>query len=115
PTAAVPYPPQNSPPDYSVPPSQLPILTLTVADRKAWASSLWDQAAYDKMLADVRQECAKYGRVESLQITWPPQDPENGDQVHGLDRIYITFESGEAAGRALKAFQSGGLLGHQVF
>jgi splicing factor U2AF 65 kDa subunit len=49
---------------------------------------------------DVREECQKYGEVVEMKI---PRPSGGSRQSAGVGKIYIKFDSADAAGKALRS------------
>jgi splicing factor U2AF subunit len=49
---------------------------------------------------DVKEECEKYGRVLELKI---PRPSGGSRQSAGVGKIFVKFDTPEAAGKALRA------------
>ncbi|ALC41330.1 U2af50 [Drosophila busckii] len=63
------------------------------------AEELQDDEEYEDIRSDIKQECAKYGKVKSLKI------PRQSDQKSqsGCGKIYVRFDSVDDCKRALNA------------
>lgn len=60
---------------------------------------LIDDEEYEDIRADIKQECAKYGKVKSLRIPRPQSDSQHG----GCGKVFVRFESVEDCKKALNA------------
>jgi splicing factor U2AF subunit len=47
-----------------------------------------DDEEYEDIVADIRDECEKFGAVRSLHIPRPARD---GGEVRGLGKIFVEF------------------------
>ncbi|RIB08577.1 hypothetical protein C2G38_1982616 [Gigaspora rosea] len=59
---------------------------------------LVDDEEYEDIVDDVREECSKFGRVLDMKIPRP-----GSASLSGVGKIFVRFESIEAAGAALRA------------
>ncbi|CAG8513944.1 12166_t:CDS:2 [Dentiscutata heterogama] len=59
---------------------------------------LVDDEEYEDIVDDVREECSKFGRVLDMKIPRP-----GSGSISGVGKIFVRFESIEAAGAALRA------------
>ncbi|CAG8587806.1 3369_t:CDS:10 [Cetraspora pellucida] len=59
---------------------------------------LVDDDEYEDIVDDVREECSKFGRVIDMKIPRP-----GSGSLSGIGKIFVRFESIEAAGAALRA------------
>lgn len=65
-------------------------------------NELLDDEEYEDILEDIRDECSKYGKVNSIVIPRPSKD-QQGDtdhQVPGLGKVFVEFDSATEAQRA---------------
>lgn len=62
-------------------------------------SELTDDDEYDDIRTDIKQECAKYGKVKSLKIPRPGDDSIQG----GCGKVFVRFESIDDCKKALNA------------
>ncbi|XP_030566464.1 splicing factor U2AF 50 kDa subunit [Drosophila novamexicana] len=62
-------------------------------------SELLDNDEYEDIRTDIKQECAKYGKVKSLKIPRPIGDPPQT----GCGKVFVRFESIEDCKKALNA------------
>ncbi|KAH8398975.1 hypothetical protein KR222_006410 [Zaprionus bogoriensis] len=60
---------------------------------------LLDDEEYEDIRRDIKQECAKYGKVKSLRIPRPRVDSPKG----GCGKVFVRFESVEDCKKALNA------------
>ncbi|CAJ0639062.1 2611_t:CDS:10 [Entrophospora sp. SA101] len=58
---------------------------------------LVDDEEYEDIVEDVREECSKFGRIIDMKI------PRPGQTTTGVGKIFVRFDSAEAAGIALRA------------
>lgn len=63
------------------------------------AEELMDNDEYEEIVADVGEECGKFGKVLDLKIPRPHGTRANP----GVGKIYVKFENTEAATKALRA------------
>jgi len=63
------------------------------------AEELVDDETYDEIFDDIREECAKFGQIRSLQIPRPSSD----FPVSGVGKIYIEYTTPQEAGAASEA------------
>ncbi|QRV94544.1 hypothetical protein RhiJN_22562 [Ceratobasidium sp. AG-Ba] len=109
-SAAWPSPPGFAPPPPPPLPSRARVaesefkLTLTIADSVSWKLAIQDEATYNQMITDVRQECEKYGRIHDVLI--PKYSP--------LAQVSVLFDSQASASIAFAVFKDNGLVGYQV-
>lgn len=61
---------------------------------------LLDNDDYEEIMEDVMEECTKYGKVLSLKI---PRPTGGNRQAPGVGKIYVKFDTPDAASSALKA------------
>lgn len=64
------------------------------------AEELIDNEDYAEICEDVKEECEKYGRILGLKI---PRPSGGGRATSGVGKIFIKYETAEAAQKALKA------------
>ena len=64
------------------------------------AEELIDQADYDEIVEDVREECEKYGHIEDIKI---PRPTLGSRQSAGVGKIFIKYDTPESARRALQS------------
>ncbi|CAJ0748244.1 13808_t:CDS:10, partial [Entrophospora sp. SA101] len=58
---------------------------------------LVDDEEYEDIVEDVREECSKFGCIVDMKI------PRPGQSTTGVGKIFVRFDSAEAAGIALRA------------
>lgn len=63
---------------------------------------LTDDEEYEEIVEDVKEECSKYGTVNSLQIPRPTGSNED-DSKNGVGKIYVEFSSKSETVKAMKA------------
>ena len=54
---------------------------------------------FTEILEDVKEECEKYGQVLDLKI---PRPSGGSRQSAGVGKIFVKFDTNEAAGKALR-------------
>lgn len=65
------------------------------------ANELRDDEEYEEILEDIKEECSKYGTVKSIEIPRPPpKASRDGEQVAGLGKVFVEFDSATEAQRA---------------
>lgn len=62
-------------------------------------SELTDDDEYDDIRTDIKQECAKYGKIKSLKIPRPSDDSNQG----GCGKVFVRFENIDDCKKALNA------------
>ncbi|PHH54611.1 Splicing factor U2AF 50 kDa subunit [Ceratocystis fimbriata CBS 114723] len=62
---------------------------------------LLDNEDYEEICEDVHEECSKFGTISELKIPRPTSG--SSKQSPGVGKIYVKFETKEAAGKALRA------------
>ncbi|KAG9127457.1 hypothetical protein FRC07_013518 [Ceratobasidium sp. 392] len=99
----------------TVPQKEIRYLGLKVADGEAWVSSFRaDKAKYDQIVADVRQECEKYGQVHGLWVLRPQlYDGYKNNQEVENNTIVVGYEAKQVS-TATIALKHKGLLGHRI-
>lgn len=75
------------------------------------AEELVDDEEYSEILEDIQEECGKYGSVQRIVIPRPIPDQENPD----VGKIFVEFDSVEAASAALKALAGRKFADRTVF
>lgn len=66
-------------------------------------NELRDDEEYQEILEDIEDECSKYGTVKSIEIPRPSKRSRNGEddeQVAGLGKVFVEFDSATEAQRA---------------
>ncbi|CAJ0625837.1 11581_t:CDS:2 [Entrophospora sp. SA101] len=61
------------------------------------SEELVDDEEYEDIVEDVREECSKFGCIIDMKI------PRPGQSTTGVGKIFVRFDSAEAAGIALRA------------
>ncbi|CAJ0904125.1 11006_t:CDS:10 [Entrophospora sp. SA101] len=61
------------------------------------SEELVDDEEYEDIVEDVREECSKFGCIVDMKI------PRPGQSTTGVGKIFVRFDSAEAAGIALRA------------
>jgi splicing factor U2AF 65 kDa subunit len=64
------------------------------------AEELIDQADYDEIVEDVREECEKYGQVVDIKV---PRPTLGSRQTAGVGKIFIKYDTPASAKRALQS------------
>ncbi|KAF8518975.1 hypothetical protein BU17DRAFT_76009 [Hysterangium stoloniferum] len=113
--------PSGQPPDARI----LLMLNMVTSE------DLTNDQEYDDILADVREECESFGRVLDLRIPrpvkkdkskWAPgeggaqaaADAIRLDEAAGVGRVYVKFEDGDAASKALNALAGRSFAGRSI-
>lgn len=73
-------------------------------------SELIDDEEYEDIRADIKQECAKYGKVKSLRIPRPKGDSAG----EGCGKVFVRFESVADCKKALNALSGRKFSGRVV-
>lgn len=73
-------------------------------------SELIDDEEYEDIRSDIKQECAKYGKVKSLRIPRPLPDSSG----EGCGKVFVRFESVEDCKKALNAISGRKFSGRVV-
>jgi splicing factor U2AF subunit len=91
-SAAPPPPPQ----------SDTPASTVVSLTEMLEVDELRDDVEYGEIMEDMREECGKFGRIESIVI--PRPGSEGGDEkVPGLGKVFVRFADLDGAAAARTA------------
>jgi len=83
---------------------------------------LGEEGDYDEILDDIREECKKYGTIESIYIPRPPKRGRDDDgnptpivePMWGVGRVFIEFKRPEEAFKAQQDLGGRRFAGHTV-
>ncbi|KAI5288061.1 hypothetical protein KEM55_009185, partial [Ascosphaera atra] len=64
------------------------------------AEELMDNQDYEEICEDVEEECSKYGKILEIKV---PRPSSSMKQNPGVGKIFVKYETKEAAGEALRA------------
>ncbi|KAJ2128572.1 hypothetical protein IW136_006066, partial [Coemansia sp. RSA 678] len=101
------------PPGMMVPTSQVEPTCVIQLLNMVTATELADDAEYDDIVEDVREECGTYGTVARMVVPRNTSD-ESDTSVPGVGKIFVKYERVEEATAALNALAGRQFMGRTV-
>ena len=83
------------------PPSERPASRVVSLTEMLDVEELRDDVEYGEIMEDMREECGKFGRIESIVI--PRPDDTAGEAVPGLGKVFVCYEDQAGAASARNA------------
>mmetsp|Transcript_21342 Transcript_21342/g.27716 ORF Transcript_21342/g.27716 Transcript_21342/m.27716 type:complete len:261 (+) Transcript_21342:159-941(+) len=103
--AAVAPAPTAAAPSAASPGTPSKVMTLSNMVTK---DDLEDDETYEEIVEDTKEECEKYGTVQSLQIPRPKDGP------HGIGLVFVQFSNEGEAKKAIDALKGRTFAGNKV-
>ena len=86
--------------------------TALLLENMVTKEELLDDETYADIVLDTKEECEKHGEVKALEI---PRPSATGEEVTGVGKVYILFQTKEACIAAREALNGRAFDGRTVF
>ena len=103
--------PVHVPPPPMIAPANPPSEVVSFANMGITEEELADDEEYENILEDMHEECGKHGKIIAVVV---PRPSKTGESVSGIGRVFVRYESVDAATKARDALNGRRFGGNTV-
>lgn len=103
--------PMNVPPPPMIAPANPPSEVVSFTNMGITEEELADDEEYENILEDMHEECGKHGKIIAVVV---PRPSKTGETVTGIGRVFVRYESVDAATKARDALNGRRFGGNTV-